>query len=421
VPTDLVQAALDAFERRRGAVARLAEDAALVALACRDMAERFQAGGRLLVFGTGSGATDAEHVAVEFVHPVIVGKRALPALSLASDSASLTGIAAAHGGGEVFSHQIETLGRPGDIALGLSDDGRADGVRRGLEAARTAGMLAVALVGGDGGGIAADAVADHCFVVPSPDAHVVKEADVTTYHVLWELVHVFFDTPRPAAGAATGEGGTGSVESLYPFLYGGAHLESEVLESVAHSTVDKVTEIVGLRAETATALCQPLAECAQRMAEAFAAGATLWAFGNGGSSTDAQDVVHAYLDPPRGRRPLPAMCLTSDAAVVTALSNDVGYEVVFTRQLRAFGRPGDIAFGLSTSGGSANVLDAFDDAKRAGLLTVGLAGYGGGRMAESASLDHLFAVSSESVHRVQEVQTTIYHVLWELTQLALAA
>src|SRR5581483_9719833 len=112
---------------------------------------------------------------------------------------------------------------------------------------------------------------------------------------------------------------------------------------------------VGLRAETATALCDRLAACAQQMAEAFAAGATLWSFGNGGSSTDAQDVVHAYLDPPRGRRPLPAMCLTSDAAVVTALSNDVGYEVVFTRQLRAFGRPGDIAFGLSTSGGSANV------------------------------------------------------------------
>jgi D-sedoheptulose 7-phosphate isomerase len=101
------------------------------------------------------------------------------------------------------------------------------------------------------------------------------------------------------------------------------------------------------------------------------------------------------------------------------LSNDVGYDVVFARQVRAFGRPGDVAVGISTSGGSANVLDAFDEAKRAGMLTVGLSGYGGGRMAELPSLDHLFAIPSTSVHRVQEVQTTIYHVLWEATRHAL--
>jgi D-sedoheptulose 7-phosphate isomerase len=412
----LAQAARAAFERRRAAVERIADNATNVALACRDMAERFQAGGRLLVFGSGGGATDAEHIAVEFVHPVIVGKRALPALSLASDSAALTGISDERGASEIFSHQILALGRPGDIALGLSDDGDGRGVLRGLEAAREKGMLTVALVGGDGGQIARDAVSDHCFVTPSADSHVVKESDVTTYHVLWELVHVFFDTPR---GEVTEPESSGGVESLYPFLYGGLHPADEVLDSVAASTIDKVAEIVRLRAEAGKVLAEPLAACALQMAAGFEAGATLWTFGNGGSSTDAQEIVHSYLDPPNGYRTLPALCLTSDAAIVTALSNDVGYDVVFARQLRAFGRAGDIAMGLSTSGGSANVLGAFDDAKAMGLMTVGIAGYGGGRMAESSSVDHLFAVSSASVHRVQEVQTTIYHVLWELIQLAL--
>jgi D-sedoheptulose 7-phosphate isomerase len=412
---ELTAAALASFERRRVAVEGIAADAMTVAHACRDMAERFQAGGRLLVFGSGGGATDAEHVAVEFVHPVIVGKRALPALSLASDSATLTGIAADRGPNEIFSHQIRTLGRSGDIALGLSVDGDGEAIQRGLAAARDAGMLSVALVGGDGGQIASGQVADHCFVTGSDDPLVVKEAHVTTYHVLWELVHVFFDTP---GGDAPEPGG---VESLYPFLYGGSHDAAAVLDSVAASTITKVGEIVSIRAEVGVELAAPLAGCAEQLATAFAAGATLWAFGNGGSSTDAQDVVHTFLDPTGTGRALPALCLTSDAAIITALSNDVGFDVVFARQIRAFGRPGDIAFALSTSGGSANVLSALDEAKHAGLITVGLAGYGGGRMADLPSLDHLFAVSSASVHRVQEVQTTIYHVLWELTQLALAA
>jgi D-sedoheptulose 7-phosphate isomerase len=411
----LAEAARASFERRRLAVEGIAADATTVALACRDMAARFQAGGRLLVFGTGGGATDAEHIAVEFVHPVIVGKRALPALSLASDSATLTGIASDRGPEEIFSHQILTLGRPGDIALGLSGTADAAAVRRGIAAAREAGMLTVALVGGGGAQVGEEKVADHCFAIASDDEHVVKEGHVTTYHLLWELVHVFFDTPGGDSPAP------GGVESLYPFLYGGAHDASEVLDSVAASTITKVGEVVDLRAEVGERLAVPLARCARQMAAAFVDGATLWAFGNGGSSTDAQDVVHTFLDPAAGHRPLPSLCLTSDAAIVTALSNDVGFDVVFARQIRAFGRVGDIAFGLSTSGGSTNVLHAFDEAKKIGLLTVGVAGYGGGRMAELPSLDHLFAVSSSSVHRVQEVQTTIYHVLWELTQLALGA
>jgi D-sedoheptulose 7-phosphate isomerase len=415
--TDVVTAA---FERRRAPVIGLVEDAPGIAKACHDMAVRFAAGGRLLVFGNGAGATDSEHIAVEFVHPVIVGKRALPALSLASDVATVTGVAIRRGIDDVFAHQVAALGRPADIALGLSHDGNCGNVLRGMQVARDAGLLTIALVGGDGGAIAAAGVADHCLVTRSTDPQVVKEAHVTTYHMLWELVHVFFESP----GALEGDTSTpaeGGVESLYPFLYGGAGNRSAVLESVATSSVDKIQEIVSLRREFGAAQAEQVARCAGALAAAFAAGGTLWAFGNGGSSTDALDVAHTFLDPADGDDAMSAQCLTSDAAIVTALSNDIGYDVVFARQLRAFGRPGDVALGISTSGGSANVLDAFDEAKQVGLLTIGLSGYGGGRMAELASLDHLFAVPSASVHRVQELQTTIYHVLWEATRHALSA
>src|SRR6185437_13303145 len=120
-------------------------------------------------------------------------------------------------------------------------------------------------------------------------------------------------------------------------------------------------------------------------------------------------------------RPLPAFALTNDIAVITALSNDVGFDVVFSRQLGAFGRSGDIAVGLTTSGNSPNLLRAFGEAARRGMLTVGIAGYDGGRMAELDCLDYLFVVPSPSVHRIQEAQTTLYHALWELTVDALDA
>jgi D-sedoheptulose 7-phosphate isomerase len=156
------------------------------------------------------------------------------------------------------------------------------------------------------------------------------------------------------------------------------------------------------------------------MAERFAAGGRLLAYGNGGSSTDAQDLVRLFLSPGPQRRALPALGLTNDIAVVTALTNDVGFDVVFARQIAAFGRARDIAVGLSTSGNSANLLQGFGQASRLGLLTVGICGGDGGQMAEQSTIDHLFVVPSASVHRIQEAQTTIYHALWELTLQALA-
>jgi D-sedoheptulose 7-phosphate isomerase len=184
------------FERRIAPVRDLATHAAEVATTCHAMAIRFHRGGKLVVFGSGAASTDAQHVAVEFVHPVIVGKRALPAISLTSDVATVTGVAATQGLAEIFAHQIRYLAGPADIALGISTDGNCESVLRGLEAAHDLGMLTVALTGGlDSAAIASSAAVDHALVARSQDPCVVKETQVTTYHVLWELVHVFFEQP----------------------------------------------------------------------------------------------------------------------------------------------------------------------------------------------------------------------------------
>jgi D-sedoheptulose 7-phosphate isomerase len=183
------------FELRSGPARDLADQAGAVADACHAMAVRFHRGGKLVVFGAGGPSTDAQHVAVEFVHPVIVGKRALPAISLTSDVATVTGIAERDGVAAIFAHQIRFLAGPADIALGISADGDSPSVLAGLEAARDLGLLTIALVGGNGGRIAGSQVADHLLTAASADPRVVKELHVTMYHVLWELVHVFFEQP----------------------------------------------------------------------------------------------------------------------------------------------------------------------------------------------------------------------------------
>ncbi len=217
----------------------------------------------------------------------------------------------------------------------------------------------------------------------------------------------------------TDDGGTAAMESLYPFLYAETSDLSAVLEEVRASTVAKAGEITELRRVIAARDAARIARCAHEMAVRFAAGGRLFAFGNGGSATDAAQLANLFLHP--GNRaggaalPLPAFGLANDTSVITALSNDIGVDVVFARQLGAFGRSGDIAVGLSTSGNSANLLRAFDEASRRGMLTIGLAGYDGGKMAELSSIDYLFVAPSASIHRIQEAQTTIYQVLWELS------
>jgi D-sedoheptulose 7-phosphate isomerase len=182
------------FERRVPPLQALLADAEQIARACHAMASAFHAGGKLIVFGNGGPSTDAQHVAVEFVHPVIVGKQALPAISLTADVATVTGVATGEGLDEVFAHQIRHLADPDDIALGISTDGNCGNVLRGLATAHQQGLLTVGLVGGDGGRIARSGL-DHVLIADARDPRVVKEVHVTIYHILWELVHVFFEHP----------------------------------------------------------------------------------------------------------------------------------------------------------------------------------------------------------------------------------
>src|SRR5437763_15442146 len=194
----------------------------------------------------------------------------------------------------------------------------------------------------------------------------------------------------------------------------------EVLAEIRASTVAKTEEIMELRRTVCARDGARLANCAEDMAARFAAGGRLFAFGNGGSATDAQELATLFLSPGGDAPSLPALGLANDTSVVTALCNDVGVDVVFARPLAAFGPREDIAVGMSTSGNAENLVRAFAEASRHGMLTVGLAGYEGGAMAELDSIDYLFVAPSTSVHRIQEAQTTIYHVLWELTLAALA-
>src|SRR5579875_547253 len=203
---------------------------------------------------------------------------------------------------------------------------------------------------------------------------------------------------------------------FYPFLFeGGKASIDDVLAQVQHSTLEKCHEIIALRQATLARSGQQLIAAGQAMAKAFADGATLLAFGNGGSTTDAQDLVAELLNPPFANMPpLPAIALTNDISVITGVANDVGFENVFARQIIAFGRRGDIAVGISTSGNSANVLVGLEQAKKQGMLTIGLAGYDGGKTARSPAVDHCIIAPGDHVPRIQEAQATVYHALFEI-------
>ncbi len=185
---DLHRLATARFERSMVVPeAFLTAEANRIAEACWAMARRFHQGGRLITFGNGFWASDAQHVSVEFVHPVIVGKRALPAISLTNDSVLL---------GLPFTRQLLTLARPQDIALGFahSDQDEDDHVVLALCQAQAMGLLTLGLTGGGGGGGRLAAVGlDFCFCVMDDDLLVVQETHETLYHILWELVHVFFE------------------------------------------------------------------------------------------------------------------------------------------------------------------------------------------------------------------------------------
>jgi D-sedoheptulose 7-phosphate isomerase len=175
----------------------------------------------------------------------------------------------------------------------------------------------------------------------------------------------------------------------------------------------KCRESMATKEQFFTENAERIATCAAAMARAFDNGGRLFVMGNGGSSCDAAHVSVEFMHPIIEKRPaLPAVALTTDTALLTAVGNDQDFALAFTQQLRMLGRQGDIALGISTSGKSANVNRALQAAREMQMLTVGFSGRDGGRMPEVC--DHCFTVTSFSIHRIQETHETLLHILWDV-------
>lgn len=198
---------------------------------------------------------------------------------------------------------------------------------------------------------------------------------------------------------------------LYPFIDAQEDDPEPLLADLAASAQAKAAESLALRRVTLQENTERLGRAAAEMARRFAAGGRIFTFGNGGSCTDSTTLATLFARPPLGR-PLPSWSLTADPAILTALGNDVGYELVFARQLIARAKTGDIAVAMSTSGSSANLMAGLTEAHRRGMYTIGFAGYDGGAFAKSPAVDTCFVVHSQSVHRIQESQALLGYQLW---------
>jgi D-sedoheptulose 7-phosphate isomerase len=348
------------------------------------MSRRFLAGGRLLAFGNGSAATDAQHVSVEFVHPVIVGKRALPALDLGPD----------------FETRLAVILQPEDMVMGFAFPERDAAMERALLVAKERGALTFALAGEAG---------NYSFDLPDRDPFVCQEVFEVLYHMLWETVHVYFEHREQGHDV-------GASSFLYPFLGTQEQRLEGVVEEVQGSMLQKMEEVNGMRAAVAKTEVNAISEIAAAISERLERGGKIITFGNGGSATDANDLVADCVAPPLGFGTILAVSLAAEPANITAIANDVGVEAIFLRQLIAHAQPEDVAVGISTSGGSANILAALAEARKRGLLTVGIVGYDGGRIVGERLADHAVVVRSDYIPRIQEVQASIYHVLRGLVE-----
>ncbi|HTP33978.1 MAG TPA: SIS domain-containing protein [Candidatus Acidoferrales bacterium] len=348
---------------------------------CCSMAARFRCGGRLLAFGRGPYATDAQHVSVEFLHPVIVGKRALPAMDLSP----------------FFDGASGSLIRPADIVMGFGAPGGDPEVAACLAAAHAKGAMTFALPGAKG-----DYFVEH--VADDPFVH--QEAIEILYHTLWESVHVFLEHEEVASEA-------GAASFLYPFLGSGNQAAPDLRSEVADSIRAKVREDAHLRERVAAGQASGIGEAIRAIGASVLRGGKLLIFGNGGSATDANDLAYDCLCPPGGLRPVPAVSLASEPAVLTAIANDVGIEAIFLRQIIAHARPEDTVIGISTSGGSRNLLAGLEEARRIGCTTLALLGYDGGEVVRRRLADFPIVVPCDYIPRIQEVQASIYHVMRE--------
>ena len=251
------------------------------------------------------------------------------------------------------------------------------------------------------------------------DPFIRQELVETLYHVLWELVHVFFDHRGLLEGREAGPvHDIGASSFLYPFLSEGEHDLEAVVDDVRRSILLKSEEVGNLREQTLIDNRDTLLDAAAELRAAFEGGAKLLAFGNGGSATDAMDAVADFRAAPQGWPPRRAIDLTEDASILTAIANDIGVEEIFQRQVIAYGRGGDAAIALSTSGSSVNVVEALTEARKRDMLTIALVGYDGGRVASEGLADHVVITRSQHIPRIQEAQASAYHVLRELVELA---
>jgi D-sedoheptulose 7-phosphate isomerase len=374
--------------RNRASAAFFAAESERWALASQEMAERFLRGGRLLAFGRGPWSTDAEHVAVEFVHPVIVGKRALPALDLSRS----------------FRPRLAAMLRPDDMVMGFAPPGGDPAVSEAVAWAAGQGAQTFAF-GARGGAGAPRGVLE--VAAASPDPYIHQEIVEVLYHTLWETVHVFFEHRERGHDV-------GASAFLYPYLARQKQDTGEVLGQVAASIRAKAEEDEALRTEIAAQQGETIARAAAAIRERVEAGGKLILFGNGGSATDANDWALDCAEPRAGLRPLPALSLAMEPANLSAVANDIGAEAIFLRQLIAHAEEGDLAIAISTSGGSANVIAALVEARKRGLSTLALLGYGGGEIVRQGLADFPLVVPCDYIPRIQEVQATIYHVLTEL-------
>jgi len=396
--TDAIRSRIDELTatRTEANAAWFDAEAERLAQLCHAMAERFAAGGRLIALGvTPAERSDVRHVSVEFVHPVIVGKRALPALGLSAEGGPLPA-------------QAALAVEPGDIVIAFGAHAQTvESVARARErGALTLGFEAIG--------------AEWELIAPGQDAYVRQELVETAYHVLWELVHVFFDQRGLLEGRLERrKHDSGKSSFLYPFLAEGQTDLDAVLTDVADSARMKAAEIGELRAQTLRDNRDALVAAAGALRRVFEGGGQLLALGNGGSATDAMDAVADFREPPTGRGwpPRRALDLTEDASILTAVANDIGVEAIFARQIIAYGREGDALLALSTSGNSLSVIAALEEGRRRGLASVAMVGYDGGRVAAEGLADHLVVTRSEHIPRIQEAQAGAYHVLRELVEL----
>jgi len=368
-------------ERNRIMERFFAREAPRLALASRDMADRFLRGGRLLAFGRGPYATDAQHVSVEFVHPVIVGKRALPAMDLSL----------------CFRPWIRTILQPEDIVMGFGPPEGDPEVWATLQEAYARDAMTFALPGVEG---------SYGTEPSSDDPFIHQETIEILYHTLWETVHVFLEHQQ--LGHDVGESGF-----LYPFLGQQKQDTGDLVAEVASSIRMKVQDDAKLRTQIALEQTEQISSAAIAIGERLKRGGKLILFGNGGSATDANDWAVDCVLPPVGYRPIPAVSLSLEPANITAVANDVGTEVIFLRQLIAQARPQDVAIGISTSGGSRNIVMALEEARKRKMLTIALLGYDGGEIRRRGLADFSIVVQCDCIPRIQEVQASIYHIMRE--------